>query len=630
MNNPRVAIELYVDDKGTLRIKQFAGEADASFKKVEHAGTQAAGKLSGAFGALGAIISGVFTVQAAADVVMLADRYSQLDSKLKLVTDSSREFEQVQQGLYEMSQKTGTSYATNASSYASLGLALKQVGASSNELLAITEMVNKSMTVSGATSEETSSFMLQFKQALGSGVLQGEEFRAMMEANSYFGVTLAKALDTDIAGLRKMSAEGKLTTDVLRAAFPKMASEINSAFDKMPLSISRAVEQVKNAFGKVISEANSAADGTKGVAQAIKEMADIIEQNKDGLGSLFTGMIDGATWLTKHLANIGNSFAGWKAAQEGNLDFWDYATMNAEELNGWLKKNNAEMKNQSFAQLNNDAKKQIELQREINKEIKAAAKEKWGEADAQKKVTDALKEEATARKELTKEQQAAAKALLKDEEKAAVAIAASQEEMYDETGQMADQHYAAEAEKLVAKAARWKKAGGDIIDIENWLFDQLGTLEDEAAAKGEQTSAAAMDRMQSGYRTLVDQLNATTQEGLNQVNEYGLKIQSLDGTSFTVHANLDGSGFSSTVDALISKMRTLAAVSAKPVSGAGGGGSRWDGGMYDSYQVAADSQTGKSGMTTSSKSTTINIHQKLSRSDVTSILSEQKRLEVRK
>jgi tape measure domain-containing protein len=624
MNNPRVAIELYVDDHGTLKIKQFAGEADAGFRKVESAGSQMTGKLSSAFGALGNIVAGVFTIQAATDVVMLADRYTQLDAKLKLVTDSSRDFDTVQQGLYEMSQKTGTSYATNAASYSSLGLALKSTGVTSKELLAITEMVNKSLTVSGATAEETGSFMLQFKQALGSGVLQGEEFKAMMEANSYFGVQLAKALDTDIAGLRKMSAEGKLTTDVLRAAFPKMADEINTAFDKMPLSIGRAIEQVKNAFGKVISEANSLERGTSGVTQAIGEMAKVIEQNRDGIGSLFTGLIDGAAALTKILADIGNSFAGWKAVQEDNLSFWEFATMNAEELNGWLKKNNADGKNQSFAQLNNDARNQLALQRDINKEIKAAAKEKWGEVDAQKKLTDGVKEETKARKELTKEQQSAAKDILKDEKKTADAIAAAQEEMYDETGQLADRHYAAEAEKLVAKAARWKQAGGDIINIENWLYDQLGVLEDEAAAKGEETAAAAMDRMQSSYRTLMDQLNATTQGGLDQLNEYGLKIQGLDGTEFTIHANLDGSGFSSTVNALIAKMQMLAAVSANAgYRATGGQATSWDGGQYDGYQVDG-------GQAVVGNSTTININQQVSRSDVTAILSEQKRLEGRK
>ena len=168
---------------------------------------------------------------------------------------------------------------------------LDEVGVKSEEILKINELVNKSLLVNGSNTEMASAFMMQFTQAMGSGVLQGDEFRSMMENNGYFAAKLAKALDTDITGLRKMSKAGELTSDVLRAAFPKMADEINAAFQKIPPTTDRALTVLRNAFYKIIDDSNSAGKGTTTIAEAIIELANTVEQNREEIVSLFVGVI---------------------------------------------------------------------------------------------------------------------------------------------------------------------------------------------------------------------------------------------------------------------------------------------------------------------------------------------------
>lgn len=646
--NSRVVIELLVDgNKGTATIKQFASESEANFKRVEEAGTRSASLLSTGWqrltATLGPAMAAYFSMQAAKDVVMMADSYTLLDSRLGLITKSSSELAMVQDELFRISQETGTAYGANAAVVAKLGLAMESVHAPSTELLAINELVNKSLIVSGASTAEQSSFLLQFSQAMGSGVLQGEEFRAMMESNSYFGSQLAKALDTDIAGLRKMSREGKLTSDVLREAFPKMATEINDAFTKMPITIGRAMNMVENSFGKVISEANKAENGTSGVAQAVADMAAVIEQNRDSLGDAFTGMVNGASELVKVMVRIGDLWAGWDAVKEGNLEFWDFMNMGAAEQHAWLKKNNAEGKNQSFAQLNREAQEQLEFQRRINAEMKKEKEGIGALTEGQKLHNKEVEAELASHISLTKEQVKQAENIVAAEKKKADDIAAAQEEMWQETGAMADEHYAAEARKLVEKAARWKASGGEIVGIENWLYDQIGALEAEAEEKGATSASAAMERMQGNYRVLIEQLTTATTAGVEQMELVDQKIKGLDGESFTIHANLDGSGFENEIGVLIDRFQDLAAAASSARNAASSGASSgsgsvdWDGGQYDSYQVAADNQTGRSGgaksLTTSktvTSKTVININQKVSRSDVTAIISEQRRIEERK
>lgn len=291
--------------------------------------------LTGTFQKLGyTLLSALAVRQIAtygAELIRIADQYTGINARLKLVTSSSTELANVQNELYRISQETGTLYTDNADSYAKLGMALKELGADSKETLSVTELVNKSLIINGSTTAMISSFMLQFAQAMGSGVLQGDEFRAMMESNSYFARELAKALGTDIGGLRQMSKEGKLTTDVLRGAFPKMADDINRTFKDIPTRVDMAMNQVRNAFGKVVNETNQASGGTSKVAAAVSEMARTIEQNGPTIREFFA---DTATLTAKSvdaIARFLNTLSAFRDLTRAKISINDYFELDPDK-----------------------------------------------------------------------------------------------------------------------------------------------------------------------------------------------------------------------------------------------------------------------------------------------------------
>lgn len=333
-------------NKARVGLNAFNKDVKTGNKQLQESRKQAA-LTTTSFSNLGRTVAGVFTGAAiiyyANKVRQVSDEYQNLNSRLKLVTDGSEDLAMVQDKLFKISQDTGTKYADNAGSYTKLAFALKDVGAQSEETLKITELVNKSLIVNGSSTAESSSFMLQFAQAMGSGVLQGDEFRAMLESNSYFAGLMAKSLGTNIAGLRQMSKEGKLTSDVLRGTFPKMAEEINTAFAKMPATTARAMTALENAFYRIVDDSNKASDGTGTIAASILELAQTIDQNRDGIVSLFTGIISLASKTTVAVANIGQSLAGWAAVGDGRLSIFRFATMDAKELSTWLKQNASEV-----------------------------------------------------------------------------------------------------------------------------------------------------------------------------------------------------------------------------------------------------------------------------------------------
>lgn len=252
--------------------------------------------LSSTLAQLGAAFGAVFATQ---KYVQVAEEYSGIDARLKLVTGSSEELKKVQGDLYELSQKTGTGYQENAATYTKLAAALKGSGASSKELLGINEAVSKSLVVAGASAAEARSFLLQFGQAMGSGVLQGDELRAMLESNSYFAQQLAAALKTDIAGLRQMGSAGKLTTEIIREAVPKMLQQINTDFEKMPLTIGRAMTMLENAFGKIVNGSNAAGGATGKIAGEIKNFVTYLENNSREIEAFVIQLISMTTSLVK-------------------------------------------------------------------------------------------------------------------------------------------------------------------------------------------------------------------------------------------------------------------------------------------------------------------------------------------
>lgn len=332
MNNKR-RIEVWLTanskefDAGLNRSQQGLKRFVLEAKNGDKALAAMRGSVAGVTGLLGALGAGA----AVTGLVSIADKYNELDSRLRLVTDSAEELASVQDALYKQSQQTGTSYQGNIDGYFKMAVALKDAKVQQQELLAITDMVSKSLIVAGAGTDQAASFMLQFTQAVGSGVLQMQELGPMLDSNAYFGQQLAKALDTDIAGLRKMSKEGKLTTDVLRGAFPKMATEIDAAFAKMPKNVGKAVQALKNAMDRIIADADRGAEGTNRIADSIDDLAQTVDDNREGIVSLFQSLIDMAADAAKGAAWLGETIA---AGNERQKNFQDTLAADAEALFG--------------------------------------------------------------------------------------------------------------------------------------------------------------------------------------------------------------------------------------------------------------------------------------------------------
>lgn len=213
---------------------------------------------------------------AAVKSVNLADEFRMLAVRVQVAAGSIDQGTEAFKALQVISTKTQTSMAANVDVFARLNQSILQMGGSQQDTLAMTLTLAQAIKVSGASAEEAKNAMLQFGQALGSGKLQGDELRSLMESAPYLMRQMADAIGVPVGALKNLGAEGKLTADVVANALSKAAERIDSDFKKFPQTFSGAMTVLEDAAAR----ANEKLDNLTGTSAAATGIA-------QGLGQVF-------------------------------------------------------------------------------------------------------------------------------------------------------------------------------------------------------------------------------------------------------------------------------------------------------------------------------------------------------
>lgn len=313
MADNKIQVLLEVDDRGTASLQKFGRTVAQTGKDGERAFTGMSTASRTLATNVTALLASFGATQAIGGLIRVADTWTQLEGRLKLVTKSSAELAAVQSQLYTSANTVRSSYESHADLYARIARSMHMHNLTVEQTIGFTEAVSRSMIVSGGTTQEASSFMIQFGQALASNRLQGEEFRAMLESNSRAVQVLTDYLGVDIETLRKMAKEGELTADVLYNAFSASSKKLQAEAEAMPKTVAQAMEHLKNAGKLLVAETNKSSEATKTLAGTIDDLAVSVEDSRDELVAMFsdmaTGVINAATEAGK-LVPVINSIYG--------------------------------------------------------------------------------------------------------------------------------------------------------------------------------------------------------------------------------------------------------------------------------------------------------------------------------
>ena len=218
-------------------------------------------------------------------LIAFADTWNQLNGRLRLASSSSDDYVESQRVLMEISQRTGTSLEANSNLYSRIAQSLRDAGYASADVAKVTETVATSLKLSGASTEEASSVITQLSQALGSGVLRGEEFNSIMENGGRLAKLLADGLGTTVGGLRNMANNGELTTDKIVPLLTNVEI-LRKEFDTLPASISGSAQKVQNAFLAWVGGANDAVGASSALSGVLDGLANNIDDVANTAGIL--------------------------------------------------------------------------------------------------------------------------------------------------------------------------------------------------------------------------------------------------------------------------------------------------------------------------------------------------------
>lgn len=228
-----------------------------------------------------------------------ADGYTEIQNKLRLVESASISSAKGLNNVFDIALKTNQSINATSGVYQRFAQNAETLKISQAQIASLTETVSKAVAVSGASAGAADAALTQFGQALGSGILRGDEFNSVMEQTPALAKAIATGLGVTTGELRNMAKEGKLTMDVLVPALEQAKESVDDQFNTRILTISAAFENLNTSTIKWIGELDKSTGASEAFAKAINEIANhltIVASLAAGAGVIWSvGKI--RTWI---------------------------------------------------------------------------------------------------------------------------------------------------------------------------------------------------------------------------------------------------------------------------------------------------------------------------------------------
>ncbi len=276
-----------------LRLSQTVGNTEryirdnvdeqGRFNQEISAGTQQANELTNT---IKRAVAAYVSIQSVGKALNISDELVQTTSRLNMMNDGVQTTAELVNMVYAAAQDARGSFSQMADVVARFGNNAKDAFSSSEEVVAFADLIQKQMTIAGASTQEAANAELQLSQALGSGVLRGDELNSIFEQAPNLIQNIADYLDVPIGKIREMAADGELSADAVKAAIFSAADDINSKFNEMPMTWGQIWQSMQNtaliAFQPVLQRLNDLANSEafqtfiQGAIEAMATLANIL------------------------------------------------------------------------------------------------------------------------------------------------------------------------------------------------------------------------------------------------------------------------------------------------------------------------------------------------------------------
>lgn len=305
--------------------QRATSEIDRASAAVDHVNSKftatesSAGRLTSRLTGLAAAFLSIQTIKKGMEI---SDTYTNISSKLSLITSNAAQLKSLQNDIFAAADRARGSYTDMADTVARLGITAGSKFGSNQNIVKFAETMQKMFRVGGASTAEQSAAMLQITQAIGSGKLQGDEFRSIMENAPMAAQAIAKYLGTSTDKLKELSTDGKLTSDVIINGVLSASASVDQQVSKMSYTWGDYWNKIKNGayqafsgvfnsenkllaspkFKKVvdgiIDSFNTLANVANQALTVISNVGDYISNNWSWLGPIIWGIVGAMAALT--------------------------------------------------------------------------------------------------------------------------------------------------------------------------------------------------------------------------------------------------------------------------------------------------------------------------------------------
>lgn len=267
------------------------------------------------------------TIQTLSTALNLSDQLTSTTARLNLMNDGLQTTQDLQNMIYLSAERARGSYQATADAVSKLGLMADDAFGSSEEIIAFMEQVNKQFTIAGTEAAGIDAAMLQLTQAMGSGVLRGEEYNSILEQAPNIIQAIADYMEVPKGQLKDMAAEGQITADIVKAAMFAAADDTNAKFESMPKTFSQIWTSFQNtalmAFQPVLQRMNEIANSeafqqfVNNAIEGLSMVAGVALEIFDLLVGVAGAVADNWSWLSPIIYGVAAALAvyyGWQLA----------------------------------------------------------------------------------------------------------------------------------------------------------------------------------------------------------------------------------------------------------------------------------------------------------------------------
>lgn len=258
-----------------------ARNASGGVDKLEQSGNRAASSMSTLKSALSGVASAIsvaLIIDYGKAFLEVADNVTMLQARISRLSSGAAEARNTFSSLSQIASNTGSSLQETQGLWEKLTSSLKGAGATNQQILFLTDTLQKIGRLGGSSAEEMANGLRQFGQSLDRGVVQAEEFNSIVESIPELARQMAAGMGISMAQLRQAMLDGKITAQAALEAIAKQSDTVNQEFNKLPRSMEQASNSLTVSLSLLVGSMNEATGASQTMVTIIDSISAAIDR----------------------------------------------------------------------------------------------------------------------------------------------------------------------------------------------------------------------------------------------------------------------------------------------------------------------------------------------------------------